>query len=228
MTGSDIGLGVGNRMDDWADRELDRQLDTLLARGYPRLAGMDDGAFRALVDPLRDVVRGIVGSAGTDGSPLRVPFLLVVSSALVPAEDAVPFVTLDGGAAPGIVDRNHGEQGLAPYRPLPELGVPEPPMYLLVGIERGEEFRGVRPGDATATILERRRTPLTIEEGIALVTQFPGVLEPNHCFMLSGSRRGDRRVPALWISGKAAKLGWCWEGNPHSWLGTASAARRAA
>ena len=46
--------------------------------------------------------------------------------------------------------------------------------------------------------------------------------------MLSGSRRGDRRVPAMWISAKAPKLGWCWDGNPHDWLGVASAGSRLA
>ena len=76
--------------------------------------------------------------------------------------------------------------------------------------------------DATRTIRERGRTPLTIDEGIALVTQVPQALEKNKCFMLAGSRRHDRRVPALWISERAPKLGWCWDGNPHTWLGTAS------
>ena len=27
----------------------------------------------------------------------------------------------------------------------------------------------------------------------------------------------------MWISERAPKLGWCWDGNPHTWLGTASA-----
>jgi hypothetical protein len=149
------------------------------------------------------------------------------SERLVRADDLVPLTVLAGGSAPRVVDRNHGKDGLAPYRPLPELDVPESPVYLLVDVQRGEEFCGVRPADALPTILGRGRTPLTIHEGIALVTQFPELLEPNRCFMLAGSRRGDRRVPALWISGKAPKLGWCWEGNPHTWLGMASAASRA-
>ncbi len=59
-----------------------------------------------------------------------------------------------------------------------------------------------------------------------MVTHAPHVLERNRCFMLSGSRRGDRRVPAMWISAGAPKLGWCWDGNPHGWLGVASAAGR--
>ena len=68
----------------------------------------------------------------------------------------------------------------------------------------------------------------TIDEGIAVVTHAPELLEQNRCFMLSGSRRPDRRVPAMWISERAPKLGWCWDGNPHSWLGVASATRRVA
>ena len=77
-------------------------------------------------------------------------------------------------------------------------------------------------------MLGRGRTPLTIEEGIAVVTHAPQLLEKNRCFMLSGSRRGDRRVPAMWISERAPKLGWCWDGNPHDWLGVASAGARLA
>ena len=84
----------------------------------------------------------------------------------------------------------------------------------------------MRPEEALPVILRRGRTPLTIEEGIAVVTHAPHVLERNRCFMLSGSRRGDRRVPAMWISAGAPKLGWCWDGNPHGWLGVASAAGR--
>jgi hypothetical protein len=215
-------------MEQGTDREFDRQLEVLLAKGYPKLAGLSADEFTSLLQPLRDVVRSKTADVDQETTSSRVPFVLVVSAALVRAEEMVPFVTLAGGTAPGVVDRNHGEEGLAPYQPLPDLGVPEAPAYLLVDVERGEEFCGVRPADALPTLLGRGRTPLTIHEGIALVTQFPGVLEKNRCFMLSGSRRGDRRVPAMWISGKAPKLGWCWEGNPHTWLGTASAGSRAA
>jgi hypothetical protein len=109
---------------------------------------------------------------------------------------------------------------------LPELQVPDDAPYLLVDVDRGEEFCGVRPRDAVQTITSRRRSPLTILEGIVLQLLRPELLQPNRCFMLAGSRRGDKRVPALWISEKAPKLGWCWEGNPHTWLGTASARER--
>ena len=45
---------------------------------------------------------------------------------------------------------------------------------------------------------------------------------------LLASRCGDKRVPAIWISAGAPKLGWCWDGNPHTWLGAASAGARVA
>ena len=129
---------------------------------------------------------------------------------------------------PGILDRNHGEQGLSPYNPVPEVTLPDPAAYLLLDVDRGEEFLGVRPQEALPVILARGRTPLTIEEGIAVVTHAPHLLGKNRCFMLSGSRRGDRRVPAMWISAGAPKLGWCWDGNPHDWLGVASTSGRVA
>lgn len=170
-------------------------------------------------------------SAGDAVAEGHVSFVLVVSRALVDPYDAVPRLRLVGRSGrpvggPGVVDRNHAPGDLATYDPLPELAVPEAPAYLLVDVERGEEFRDVAPEDALPVLRRRGRSPLTIDEGIALVTQVPHLLERNHCFMLSGSRRDDRRVPALWISGRAPKLGWCWDGNPHSWLGVASAARR--
>lgn len=161
------------------------------------------------------------------------PYVVVVTRDVVPPEATVPLLRLSGpqgpGDRPGRVDRNHAEGGLADYHPI-AVSTPPAPAYLLVGVERGEEFCNVRPEEATVIVLGRGRSPLTIDEGIALVTQWPQVLEKNKCFMLAGSRRseipGDRRVPALWISERAPKLGWCWDGNPHTWLGMASARSR--
>lgn len=209
------------------DAEFDRQRDVLLAKGYPELVDLSPAQWLAMIEPLRAVVQKFAYSPLQEATSARVPFVVVVSSALARAEDLVPLTHLAGRTAPGMVDRNHGEDGLTAYVPISELDVPAAPVYLLIDVERGAEFCGVRPEDALPVILQRVRTPLTIHEGIALVTLFPGVLEKNHCFMLSGSRRGDRRVPAMWISGKAPKLGWCWDGNPHTWLGTASAGSRA-
>ena len=208
---------------------LRAQTDRLVELGYPGLAGLDEAAFRDVVAPLEAALPAVLlrDLPGKDG-PGTMPFVLVVTRDLVRPEDAVPLLRLAGGAKPGVLDRNHGADGLGGYHPLPDLEVPAATAYLLLGIDRGEEFCGVRPADALPVIRGRGRTPLTIDEGIAVVTHAPHLLEKNKCFMLSGSRRDDRRVPALWISERAPKLGWCWDGNPHTWLGVASAAGRAA
>lgn len=203
------------------------QVERLVELGYPALAGLEPEQFRALLSPLAEI--DDVDLAEYDGGPGTVPCVLVVPPTLVPADLTVPLLRLAGSDRPGFVDRHHGEDGLAAFRPVNGLAVPPGP-YLLLGFDRGEEFRDVAPQDALPVVTGRGRTPVTVEEGIAAATQVPGVLEKNRCFMLSGSRRvertGDRRVPALWISERAPKLGWCWDGNPHSWLGVASAARR--
>jgi hypothetical protein len=114
---------------------------------------------------------------------------------------------------------------MAGYLPLPDLALPTGP-YLLHGVDTGSEFCGITPESALRTVRERDRTPLTIAEGLALVTVRPDMLRSNRCFSLMASRAGNQRVPAVWISERRAKLGWCWDRNPHTWLGAASATGR--
>lgn len=208
------------------EAEFDRQVAVLIDAGVPGCAGLTTADFADVVAPLRSTAAGL--EPQPDPLDGHVPWVLVVSPALVTAESLVPLIRLTGSGRPGVIDRNHGEDPLSGYLPLPELDVPDSPAYLVIDVDRGDEFRSVRPRDAVPVIRDRGRTPLTIHEGIALALQWPRILAPNHCFMLAGSRRGDRRVPALWISQRAPKLGWCWEGNHHTWLGIASAGGRVA
>jgi len=203
------------------------QVNRLVELGYPSLAGLSEGTFRETVAPLAEQANRFDEAQPHEG-PGRTAYVVVITRALVDPTTTVPLLRLVGGRKSGVVDRNHAPGDLATYDPLPELEVPAASAYLLVDIERGEEFCGVRPEEALPVIRGRGRTPLTIDEGIAVVTQAPHLLEKNKCFMLSGSRRTDRRVPAMWISERAPKLGWCWDGNPHTWLGVASAGRRIA
>jgi hypothetical protein len=114
---------------------------------------------------------------------------------------------------------------LARFAPIDGLEIPAGP-YLLEDVDTGAELLNVTPDDALARILAAGRSPLTIEEGIALLGHHPDVLRTHNAFSLLGSRCGDRRVPALWTSKGRPRLGWCWAGNPHTWLGSASCASR--
>lgn len=193
-----------------ATAEFDRQAGNL---------GIEHERFAAL----RDVAAGF-GTVEPDPAAGRLPFVLVVTRNVVPIEESMPRTTLHGKSKAGFVDRTFEPGSLERFVAVPEL--PHQDAYLLCDVERGEEFCGEVPNDAMDVIAGRDRTTLTIEEGIAVLTQFPEVLVKNKCFSLGGSRCGDRRVPALWISKGAPKLGWCWAGNPHTWLGVASGGAR--
>ncbi|WP_061961808.1 DUF5701 family protein [Demequina flava] len=209
-----------------SDLLLDSQVDAFIANDLNGLAGFDETAFRDLFAPLRATASQLPQDAFPDDGV--VPYIAVVADSLIDPAVRVPLMRLPGSTAEGILDRNHGDEGLTPYGDRPELDVPQASAYLLVNVQRGDEFRDAAPLDATTQIADRERTPLTIAEGLSIMAAHPQFLKKNHCFMLAGSTRGDKRVPAIWISQKAPKLGWCFDKVPHSWLGIASASQRVA
>lgn len=227
------GGPAGNTADN-AAAELARQVDVLVERGYPAMLGLEPGAFVEALAPLTDVARSLDLTSTSTGLP--------ASSTVTTADDYVPFVLVVGGALPLDEAAAQMRLGTRPatlmltpdelpgYRPIEGLEIPDAggpvTAYLLTDIDTGSEFCNVTPETALGVIRGRGRTPLTIAEGVALVTQRPDMLRKNRCFSLPGSRRGDQRVPAIWISEKAPKLGWCWDRNPHTWLGSASAGSR--
>lgn len=216
------------RYDPAADAvtELDRQLDAYDALGVTALHGWTPEQLRAAAAPLRAALAAGLPTASTTH---RVPdddhigFVLVLDAGTGRANGTA--VAMRRAARPGVsvID----EEEMATYLPLPDLTLPTAP-YLLLDVDTGTEFRGVPPEQALVAVRERGRTPLTVAEGLALVTLRPDMLRPNRCFSLMGSRATNQRVPAVWISERRPKLGWCWDRNPHTWLGAASAGGRAA
>jgi hypothetical protein len=198
------------------EHELDRQIQNLHDLGYPALAGIGADDLDDLLRPLRD--RLPPGGAADDG---RIPFLLVVKDSLVPTVDAVARWRVGGKAGWTDMDAE-----LAGFAPIDGVEVPGGPAYLLVDVDTGRDTLGVRPDDALPKLRAAGRTPLTIDEGVALVTQFPDVFTTHNAFQALGSRAQNKRVPSFWVSKGAPRLGWCWAGNPHTWLGAASAAGR--
>ena len=61
----------------------------------------------------------------------------------------------------------------------------------------------------------------TLEEGLAIATQHPGWLQEKNGFNLLGSRSADGRVPSIWLSQNAPRLGAVWPNSKHTWLGNA-------
>jgi hypothetical protein len=186
---------------------VEEQLQDLVDRGYPQAAGMTEGAFRALAAGLE-----------TDDEEA----VLVVSTAVVPAEEQVARTALASrtGPRPGFTTMDD----LPRWAPVVE--VPDAPLWLVHDVDTGAATLSVRPDDALPGILASGRSPLTLEEGLAVVARHPQWLKERNCFEMLGSRAGDKRVTGLWVSGGRPRLGWCWGGNPHTWLGMATCSRR--
>jgi hypothetical protein len=202
-------------------KNLEEQIDSLVTLGYPALMSCEPTVFRAKLMSLAPHVANHA-LAESDIAAGTVDYVLVIHTPTAPVDRTLPLLTRQGKSA---------IQQLFPrradfFQPLESLRGTLGDAYLLLDVDRGNQTLNMVPLNAQKLLAARGRTPLTVEEGIALLTQFPDQLQPNHCFMMMGSRGDDKRVPALWLSKKQPKLGWCWEGNPHTWLGFASAGGR--
>jgi hypothetical protein len=194
------------------------QAERLVALGVADLAGLAPADLR------------------TAASRLPAGSLLVLSPGAAPVSALAPLLDLDGRAGFVVPDLTDVDD----FAPVVE--VPDAPVYGVLGLDRGDAMANWSPDEALPAITAAGRTPLTLAEGVHWLLQCPGVLEANRCFMTIGSRlrkpdgRPDARTPALWISGGtgrdgsrrrgAPKVGWCWAGNRHTWLGFASGAER--
>jgi hypothetical protein len=196
-----------------AELEFDRQVDALVQTGLPDHLDLRDSCFRALLEPLRDVLPAPAPDCGT------VPFVVVLPD--LPVREVLGQV--HGARGNGFTTMD--DEDLARFRPLTELDVPAVP-YLLLDVDTGADTLNRPPGEVAPDLAARGRTPLTVAEGLALLVSDPGVLRSRGCFSLLGSRCGDKRVPALWVSERRPRLGWCYQGAPHTWLGTASCGGR--
>jgi hypothetical protein len=197
---------------------LSEQAQRLIELDVHRLAGLPADRLRNLPDHA--------------GSLLVMHPDLASASALAPllrVNDKPGFVVTD------MVDVDE-------FMPISAVKLPDAPLYLIRDLDRGDAMANWSPDEALPAITDAGRTPLTLTEGLHWLLQRPDVLARGHCFMTIGSRRRkpggslDARTPAVWISNgtgrdgpanrNAPKVGWCWAGNRHTWLGFASASGR--
>jgi hypothetical protein len=180
--------------------------------------------LRARLDGPPELLAALVephaGAASAAQDPSAV---LAFSRDAVSSRDAIAAICRRG--KPVVLGHLEPDE-LSDFAPIPAVEIPPRAIYALADVDLGAATRNVTPEEALKQILDEGRSPLTLEEGIALMIQQPEAIEKNWGFSMAGSRRGDQRVPAFWVSEGRPKLGWCWDRNPHTWLGTASCAAR--
>lgn len=201
-------------------KSFQQQVETLVDLDYPMKLGWSATEFRDRLAPLSEHVPATTGELDILNG--KVGFVLVVNTPRLSVDHTLPLIVRQEKPA---IERLFPRQP-AFFKPVPGLIPAIGDAYLLLDIDRGNDTLNMIPLEAARSLELSGRTPVTLEEGVALLTQFPDLLQPNRCFMMLGSRGPDKRVPALWLSNGQPKLGWCWEGNPHTWLGFASARKR--
>ncbi|MFF5477198.1 DUF5701 family protein [Streptomyces sp. NPDC012935] len=203
------------------------QAARLIELGVPELAGIP-------ADELRTFAANAAGAGtgSTEGDAL-----LAIHPDRAPASALAPLLRRDGKPGFVVVDMPDVDD-FAPDT----VDLPDAPLYVVTGVDRGDRMANWSPEEALPALTEEGRSPLLLHEGIHWVLQQPPILERNRCFMTIGSRLRkpngtlDARTPAIWISNgtgrdgrerrNAPKVGWCWWGNRHTWLGFASATGR--
>lgn len=193
------------------------QIERLVALGVPELAGLTSDDFRRL------------------GANLPADGVVVVGPGLVTPRLLAPL--LESSGKPGFVVEDLTD--LDDFAD--QVEVPAAGLYLIRGVDRGDELRNWSPNEALPELESRGRSPMTLSEGISWLLQEPDRLERDACFMCIGTRKPkgkglDARTPAIWLSNgtgrdgtsrrNAPKVGWCWAGNRHTWLGIASVQSR--
>ena len=191
-----------------ASEEAQKQLDRIVALGYPDVADMSAAAFRALARP---IIRAL------EDSDLGTQILLVPTRELVSPESLIARTSINRMAGFTTMP----PRDIASFLPQDGFEPPEGPFYLVVEPHTGTCYINREPDVARKLIDSDERLPLTLEEGLAIAAQHPEWLLEKNGFNLLGSRSADGRVPSIWMSQNAPRLGAVWPNSRHTWLGNA-------
>lgn len=196
-----------------ASVEARKQLDRIVALGYPDVADISAASFRALASPLINAL---------EHSDLGTNILLVPTRELVSPESLIARTSINRMAGFTTMP----PRDIQSFLPQDGFEPPECPFYLVVDPHTGTAYVNREPDVARKLIDSDERTPLTLEEGLAIATQHPDWLLEKNGFNLLGSGSVDGRVPSIWLSQSAPRLGSVWPNSRHTWLGNAYCADR--
>jgi hypothetical protein len=164
------------------EQEFSRQIDNLAKKGFPKLAGMDEKKFAAIFEPLKEKLKELSSQEFQEG---RIPFIVVPRDKLLALEKQIPLVELDGKKGFTNID------DVSKFFTTAEgVKIPEAMAYLVVDIENGKVMLGKSADEAVKQFKKEGRSPLTADEGVAIILQHPEILK-DHYMDLPGSRHGD-------------------------------------
>jgi len=190
--------------DENKSQSFDTQVKTLLDKGYPEAAGMEKDQFMNYLNPLKENFR-----AGS---------IIVIPENFVSLSKQMTMVKLNGKTGViylDISEIDNAEGTETPRKP-----------YLIHDVEDGKAMLGTSPNNCVKQFKKQGRLGLNAQEGIAVATHNPEILN-DHYMDLTGSRlRSSDLVPNLCLSDGRPGLGWNDAGFSGSGWGSASCGSR--
>ncbi|MFW6112742.1 MAG: DUF5701 family protein [Thermodesulfobacteriota bacterium] len=158
---------------------FNQQVKRVIDWNYPTLAELSQDDFMArYIDPLWQVLEKSPVATKARGS--RIPFLLVVPHNVVPLSYQLECIREK-------INRKQLEYIIKPEWFENASGVSTPDKaYLVLDVDTGEAGTNITPAKSVKKFGQEGRSALTIDEGLALITHYPEVLE-SHWLDLPGS-----------------------------------------
>lgn len=156
------------------------QTNRIIERKYHIIANLSEADFvQRYINPLKELLVSL--DVDTEFRENRIPLLLIVPHNIVPLSYQLETIR-------EILDEKKLEYIIKPewFENANGVLTPDKP-YLLIDVETGYAMKNITPKKCVKTFKEAGRLALTIDEGIALITHFPEVLE-SHWIDLPGSK----------------------------------------
>ena len=198
------------------NREFNRQIENLVNKGFPKLAGMDEEKFAAIFEPLKEQLKELSSKEFKEG---RIPFVVVPREKLLSLEKEIPLMEVDG-------KKGFATLNISELKTADGVKIPESLAYLVVDVENGKVMLGKSADEAVKQFKKEGRSPMTAEEGVALILQHPEIFKDHYYMDLPGSRHGGDKVALLWLSGGGPKLHWSGASHSGAEWGSASCGSR--
>ncbi|MCG2690815.1 DUF5701 family protein [Candidatus Parcubacteria bacterium] len=197
-------------------KEFERQVETLTGKEYAEAAVMKPDEYKKMFEPLKERIREIA-QREKEMKEGHIPFVIIIKNEVIGGEKAMPLIELEGKK--GYTTMSADE--IKNFKPIKSVKIPNGKAYLAVDIETGKTTLGKTPDEAIKKIKKEDRSPLTLEEGVALITHHPEILK-DHYMNLCGSRHGDGGVADLWLDEGEPELEWDWANSSNAKWGSAS------
>lgn len=154
------------------------QTNKLICCGYPEALGLTEDAFR---ESLKELRSQLIRIADIEIPDTHLPFIIVITDEKIPLMKRLEIVNFQQWM-------EEPETGCQPNELKSLVEPPRSNYYIAVDVEIGEKTKIQYPEMGGITVTVHKRSPLTIDEGVALLTIKQDIVSFDRSLLLSGTR----------------------------------------